>query len=387
MTYATMWAYTWDITDDGTDETVRMLKQDVGLDAISVATSYHTYEMFCCHRKGRKFVWAPESAVYFHPHMALYADTPIKPHVSPLAREQDPLREIGDRCLAHGLKLVSWTVCLHNSYLATTYPDHAQSNAFGDVYPNALCASSPAVQAYMTALAADLTTNYPISAVELESLNFQGYGQSHYHTKYGLQFGAIESFLLSLCFCRHCAARAHAQGLDAARLQELARDTLDRFCETDTPINQPLNDYILSQPELDAYVRLRADTVSSLTMDIKTAAAVPLFFLFMGDYHTGGIRYQEVAGIADKVEMLAYTASPDHVRDGITNTLALGIRPDQLNVGLLAYYPGSPDQATLERTTQAALDQGIRGFSFYNYGIMPRKNLGWVKAAVEAIKK
>ncbi|MBI4550780.1 MAG: hypothetical protein HY710_00785 [Candidatus Latescibacteria bacterium] len=386
MSYTTMWSYTWDLIEDGTDETIRRLRQDVGLEAISVATSYHTYEMLCCHRPGRKFLWAPESAVYFRPQTALYAETPIKPHLSPLARERDSLREVGDRCLAHGLKLVSWTVCLHNSHLATTYPDHAQSSAFGDVYLHALCPSSPAVRTYMIALARDLTTNYPIAAVELESLNFQGYGQSHYHGKYGLRFGPIESFLLSLCFCRHCSARAQARGIDASRLQESARQTFNQFCETDTPVNQSLDDYVRSQPELDAYVQLRADTVSSFVRELKAAIATPVYYLFMGDYYIGGIRYGEIAGIADRVEILTYTASPDRVRDGIASTLAHGIRPDQIVAGFQAYYPASPDQATLVHTTQAAFDQGVRGFSFYNYGIMPKKNLDWVNAAIEGIR-
>ena len=174
MSYTTLWAYPWDLSYESTTDTIALLKQEIGLDAISVATSYHTYEMLCPQRKGRKFIWAPEAAVYFQPQQSLYQDTPIKPHISPTIEEQNPLQEIGDACVANGLGLTSWTVCLHSSHLATTYPEHAQANAFGDRLPHAPCPSSPAVRSYMQALVQDLTTNYPISAIELETLNFNG---------------------------------------------------------------------------------------------------------------------------------------------------------------------------------------------------------------------
>lgn len=386
MAYTTLWSYTWDLTYDTVGDTIGMLKNEIGLDAVSVATSYHTYEMLCAHRKGRKFLHAPESAVYFHPRMTMYEETPIKPHVSPLVRERDQLRDIGDACVAHGLSLVSWTVCLHNSYLATNYPDHAQVNAFGDVYSHALCASSPAVRTYMTALVRDLTTGYPVAAVELEGLNFQGYRQGHYHAKIGPEPGPVESCLFSLCFCPHCLVRAHERNIDAEQLRASVCDTLNRFCEHPTPIEQTPAEYVDADEALGAYVRLRADTVASLAREVKQAVSTPVYYLLMGDYYTGGMCYHDIVDIVDRVEILTYSASPEQVSDSIRDIYTYRIRPDQLTVGMQAYAPASPDRKTLLSTTQAALDQDVRGFSFYNYGIMPRKNLDWVKAAVETIR-
>lgn len=386
MTYTTMWAYTWDLTHEDADAAVCTLKEHVGLDAVSVATSYHTFEMLCPHRKGRKFLWATESAVYFHPQLSRYEDTPIKPHVSPMARESDPLRTIGEACERYSLGLTSWTVCLHNSYLAGKHPDHAQVNAFGDVMPHALCASSPAVQQYMIALATDLTANYPVTALELESLNFMGYGQGHYHGKYGLKMGPVESFLFSLCFCDHCLARAHDRNLDAEALRVWTAQTLDRFCETDTPVEEPLDRYVEAQSGLSDYVRLRAETVTAFTLDLVNAVSVPVYYLLMGEYYTGGMDYNAVASVVDRVEILTYTASPDRVKTQIEHTCAHGIEPGRLHAGFQAYAPASPDRETLLCTTRAAVEQGVGGFSFYNYGIMPRKNLDWVKAAVEVIR-
>ena len=382
MPSTSMWAYTWDLCHTSADDTIGRLKNEVGLQAVSVATSYHTYEMLCAHRKGPKFVLAPESSVYFHPHMDSYADTPIKPHMSPTVRENDPLREIGDACLKHDLTLASWTVCLHNSYLATQYPDHAQVNAFGDVMRHVLCASSPAVQGYMIALALDLTTNYPVKIMELESLNFQGHMQGHYHEKVGIPPGPVESCLFSLCFCDHCKKRTKAHGLDFDHLRRTIQTKLNLFCEEGIPDRQPLAEFVAANAELAAFIDLRADTVTDFTRRMVASVQVPIYYYLMGDYYVGGMRYKEIAEIVDRVVILGYTPSPDQLRNQISKLKSDGVPPEKIVVGLQAYPPASPDEATLIRTTQAAAEQHVAGYCFYNYGIMPKKNLEWVKNAI-----
>lgn len=382
MPSTSMWAYTWDLCYASADDAIGHLKNHVGLQAISVATSYHTYEMLCAQRKGSKFVLASESAVYFRPHMAFYDDTPIKPHLSPMVQDTDPLKQIGDACLKYGLTLASWTVCLHNSYLATNYPDHAQVSAFGDVMKHVLCASSPAVQAYMVALARDLTTNYPVQIMELESLNFQGHMQGHYHEKVGIPPGPVESCLFSLCFCEHCKKQTKERGLDFDRLRNTVQAKLDLFCEVGVQDDQSLEEYVASNVEMAAFIDLRADTVTSFTRKMVESVDVPIYYYLMGDYYVGGMRYKEIAEIVDRVVILGYTPSPDQLRNRIVQLKEDGVPPEKVVVGLQAYPPASPDEATLIRTTQAAAEQHVAGYCYYNYGIMPKKNLVWVGKAI-----
>lgn len=386
MPTTSMWSYTWDLTYESVNDTIGRLRNDIGLEGISVATSYHSYEMLCPHRKGQKFVWEPESAVYFQPQASLYSDTPIKPHVSRTARDTDPLRAIGDACERHGLKLASWTVCLHNSYLATHYPDHAQRNAFGDVRPHALCPSSPAVQAYMVALAQDLTTNYPVQVLELETMNFDGYAQGHFHAKIGLAMGPVESLLFSLCFCSNCLIRGKRKGVDVDRLQRFVQESLDKYCEDATASTQSLTEFVAEQPDVDAFLSVRADTVSDLTRMVVAAVRIPVYYYLMGDYHVAGMRYDEVAAIADRVVILAYSSSAEQVKSQICSLRDAGVPSDRVIAGMQAYPPASPDAETLQSTVRAAKDQGVAGYCFYNYGIMPRKNLQWVKQAIAGIR-
>lgn len=383
MPTTSMWAYTWDLCYSSADETIGHLKNEIGLQAVSVATSYHTYEMLCAQRKGPKFLWASESAVYFRPQTDLYADTPIKPNPSPTTRDADPLRQIGDACLKHDLTLASWTVCLHNSYLATKHPDHAQTNAFGDVMKHVLCAGSPAVQTYMIALAQDLVANYPVKVMELESLNFQGHMQGHYHEKVGIPPGPVEACLFSLCFCEHCKKHTEERGLDFERLRRSVQDKLDLFCEEGTADTRSLAEYVEADAELAAFIDLRADIVTAFTRRMVDAVDVPIYYYLMGDYHVGGMRYPEIAGIVDKVTILGYTPSPDQLRSRIQQLKAEGVPPEKLIVGLQAYPPASPDEDTLISTTQAAAAEQVAGYCYYNYGIMPKKSLDWVRKAIQ----
>ena len=58
---------------------------------------------------------------------------------------------------------------------------------------------------------------------------------------------------------------------------------------------------------------------------------------------------------------------------------------DRVWVGLCAYPPASPTAETLAANVEAVARLGVRAVSFYNYGIMPKRNLQWVKTAIEGI--
>ena len=51
--YTTLWTYPWDLHDAGVDAAVRSLREDIGLDGISLAAAYHTFEMLRPRSPGR----------------------------------------------------------------------------------------------------------------------------------------------------------------------------------------------------------------------------------------------------------------------------------------------------------------------------------------------
>ena len=173
-TYNTKWAFLWDLHDDGIEDSVRLLREEIGLDAVSVAAAYHSLQQLRPQRPDAKLMICPQAAIYFQPEAELYGDTAIEPNVAALAQESNPMAELADSCSRRGLDLIAWTVCLHNSDLATRYPEFAQQTAYGDNLGWIPCAGENDVRAYVVALCSDLVRNYGVRRLELEMCNFSG---------------------------------------------------------------------------------------------------------------------------------------------------------------------------------------------------------------------
>ncbi len=85
-------------------------------------------------------------------------------------------------------------------------------------------------------------------------------------------------------------------------------------------------------------------------------------------------------------KFLAYTPSSEALRQSVETAIAeSGLGPERMVVGLGAYYPATTSAEVLESNVREALDLGVWGYSFYNYGRMPYGMMPWVKRAVEII--
>ncbi len=384
MIHTTMWTYPWDVIDEGVDRVIGFLKEEVGLDAISLATVYHTYDQLRTHIPGKKLFSGYEDAIYFQPQSELYQGTKIEPHVHPTARDQDPVRIIAAACRARGLELISWAVPLHNHYLARQHPDCALLGAFGDRYPGCLCPANLAVREYVLGLSLDLATNCGVQMIEYESLHYMGFGMFRNHAKVGVELGAVGSLLLSLCFCAGCAQRAADRGMDGEELKgQVEKWLLDIFEEG--PPERSAEEFVADEPLVNEYLKMRADTVTSLAAEVKEAVKMPVSFLYMGNYHHHGIDRKPIEQIVDWVNVLCYSGSPDEAGQRAQETLADMDDPSMLICGLNGHRP--IDSAEQMRDIIAAVYQtGARRFSYYNYGMISRRNLKWIAAAIAAVR-
>lgn len=380
--HTTLWTYPWDLADGDARAIAKRLREDIGLDGISLASAYHTFEMLRPHSPNQVLLQIPQAAVYFQPNAGLYADTPIQPHVSPLMSGENWYADAADAAACAGIELIAWTVFLHNSFQAGRHPECAEVTCTGDVSTSWLCPANPRVRAFAAALARDLAANYGIALLECESLSYGGFGHTHYHVKHGVDLGRGGRMLLSLCFCDACRARAQEKGLDPGALSRAVASTLRRTLASGIPPAESPEELIATVPQLEPFVRMRDEVVSSLLEEVKAAAGVPVSTIFMGNRYNAAINRPRLAKIADYAETLAYTPDPDRIQGTISDILPDLQRPRQLVVGLQAYPPASPDAATLGAGVERALGLGIRRFSFYNYGIMPQANLAWIRQSI-----
>ena len=62
MDYASLWAYPWDLLDDGVASALATLRDEAAVDSVSVATAYHSVQHLRPAAQGHRFFASRESA-------------------------------------------------------------------------------------------------------------------------------------------------------------------------------------------------------------------------------------------------------------------------------------------------------------------------------------
>jgi hypothetical protein len=112
--------------------------------------------------------------------------------------------------------------------LGRGHPDLVVRNAFGDVYPYALCPAAQDVQEYCLTLVEEIVRSSPVHGVVLESCGPMGVEHGGKHDKIEFaEWDQARLALLSLCFCQACERRYAAVGVDRGHLAQLVRMGVD----------------------------------------------------------------------------------------------------------------------------------------------------------------
>jgi hypothetical protein len=175
MSYRAIYTYAWDLAETGTKAAVEEFL-GLGLDTVTYAGSYHAGKFLRPHGERGKVYFPEDGTVYFKPDPHRYGA--IKPVATAMLAERDILRELTE---TPGINANVWLVLLHNTLLGTAHPDATVANAFGDRYVYSLCPSAPDARAYAIGLARDVTENYPVSGLSLETPGFLPYAHGFHH--------------------------------------------------------------------------------------------------------------------------------------------------------------------------------------------------------------
>jgi hypothetical protein len=392
--HLSMWTYPWDIQDQGIAALAADLSGRAGLNTVSLATSYHAGRFLQPRSPEQKAYFPEDGTVYFQPDETLWQGKTIRPLVAQNVTDRGDMLEALTRARATtGLAVSCWTVCLHNTRLGMLHPDHVTRNAFGNANYYNLCPSSPAARDYVVTLVRDITVNHKPDMLELESPNFMGFAHEYHHEKDGVGLNAEDDFLLSLCFCHHCTARARRAGIPVDSAQKTVARFIAELCERAVPEKQFPDfptagiDAFRDHPELHAFLTWRSEPVTSLIGEIKAAAdpATRIVLIDLKDGWLGGVDLEAVGKLCDGAILCCYGMTPEAVGEVIRTGRAM-LGPDKfLGLGLRVFYPEVDGPAILAARAKAAVEAGANGVNFYNYGLIPAKRLDWVKEAVGAI--
>lgn len=390
---SSMWTYPWDVQDLSVERTVADLRERAGLDTVSLATSYHAGRFLQPRSPTRKAYFPEDGTIYFQPTAARWADHAIGPQVARVTAEGgDVLGELVRRRDAGGMAVSCWTVCLHNTRLGMLHPGAVTRNAFGDPNLYSLCPSHPDARAYVRTLVADLTARYRPDAVELESPSFMGFAHGFHHEKDGVGLLPEDDFLLSLCFCPACLARAAAAGVDGEAARQTVRRWIADACERATPAPRwpdfPTAGLAVfaPHPEVAAFLDWRFEPVTSLIGELRAEAhpATKVYLIDGENGWLGGCDAGATARACDGLILCAYDMAPEQVAALLRSGRA-AVGPDRfLGAGFRVFYPEVRGAEQLAARAAAAAEAGADGINYYNFGLIPAARLDWVGAAVAA---
>ncbi len=270
MSYKAIYAYPWDLADDGVESAIGRFRK-LGLDTVTIAGSYHAGKFLRPHGRRGKVYFPEDGTVYFKPDPGRYGA--IKPVVNTMLSHRDVLRELTE---SKDTAVNVWLVLLHNTLLASAHPHSTVANAFGDRYIYSLCPSAPDARAYARALARDMTENYPVAGLSLETPGFLPYAHGFHHEFALIAPNRWLDNLLGLCFCDHCVGTASQAGIDARRLKAQVAEDIDSYLASDVDFPTDMAEaFWLADTraggDLGNFLAWRSTVVTSLVAEIRAA--------------------------------------------------------------------------------------------------------------------
>lgn len=306
------------------------------------------------------------------------------------------LREHAD---AAGLRVLAWTVALHQTNLATQHPELASETCFGDAMTHGLCPAQPRVRRYVTDLVDAVAATGWFDDILLESIAYVPVGHGHPHELWAARFDPITRALLSLCFCDGCTGRAVERDIDVGELRAWVGSEVHRGW------NGPMSTFrsddagdeaigvLLGRGDLLEYVRMRLDVVAELARSSVEHAhaggvdawlsspvwARPLWAAWMQGVDPG-----RLTPVADRYGLQAYYADPALVAREIDH--ALRFTPaDKLVLMQTLMRDHHRTSSELLAKVSMALSAGIEEFTLYNYGMATEPMLGFVREVADLV--
>lgn len=378
-----MWAYPWDIIDEGVD-TVADRLTTVGVSEVNVATNYHSIQTFNPHNPARRTFFSHASA-YFHPGDEYGR---LKPIPNEMMGDDDWLATIDKGLRDTPLDLNSWTIGCHNSRLGEANHDLTLESPHGDSLIFGLCPSQPAVREYLVSLLRDLDSRADFTRIELETFDyFHGRGFGWHHDKFHTQLGELGEFLFGLCFCESCRERGEDAGIDVEQAQQEAADTIDALAESHLPHDVAPGDWLIDHPEVLEYAQLRCQGLGELYGDLAAATDADLgAYIGMFDMETSwrqGLSLDRLEKHLDYYKVIAYGSGAAEAVRPVRK--AKQLTDAELHAGVLPGHPHVHDEGTLIDIVGSLEEEGVSRCSFYNYGLLPNRNIDWIESATETV--
>jgi hypothetical protein len=393
-----LFAYPWDILARGIEPFIEECRE-LGVNVLHVTTLYHSGKFFLPRNNAHRVYFPEPGSLYVTLPQGAFATGGVTPKVSKLAGS-DWLQKLAKASGSAGIRLAAWTVFHHSSALGTEHPELTACNLFGDAYPFALCPSSERVRQYSVSLSKAMAGLNVFDTLDLETIGYLGYYHGHHHEVTAVPAGPLEYFLLSLCFCNSCMEAGNRAKIPMQSLREQLRAVLlekvgcDDACSRSPDNMEQLTTLLALSEPLQRLVRLRIDTVSSLVRQIKEVVGKVKLGGFTSSFVGSpsniwmeGVSLPEFRELVESIHLLAYTSDTDRVNDDLVFCRAQVEDHAKLNLTLNLGLPVTPSLGHALAKIEFAQRQGVRRFSFFNYGFLGAGRLSWLREISAAVAR
>jgi hypothetical protein len=388
MSYRAIYAYPWDLADEGVLAAIDRLRS-LGIDTLTIAGSYHAGKFLRPHGEGGRVYFPEDGTVYFNADPARYGT--IKPILNSAVHERDVFREAiaSSRIFVH-----AWLVLLHNSRLGERHRQSTVRNAAGDRYIYSLCPSAPEVRQYAVALCKDITDNYPVAGISVETPGYLPYAHGYHHEFAMVRPNAWLDARLGLCFCEHCIANASAQGIDAEGVRRRTIEEIDSYLSGTVDFPNDMADAfwlsdVASGGALSRFLEWRCGVVTSLVREIRAAVRADATVSVIPSVArpTAGAWYEgtDLAALAEAagiIEACFYEPTAERIRADLFDVQRRLGKIGRLRGIVRPGFPDLQSRADLISAAEALRDAGLSEIAFYNYGHLRRANLAWIADAL-----
>ncbi|WP_158840149.1 hypothetical protein [Saccharothrix deserti] len=368
--------YPWDVVGDP-DAVARVAS--LGVDAVALAASYHTVRAATPFHPSHRMVDARHAAFYLPVREEAWRDKRLAPAAPSWMDGDNSYGSASSALREAGLPVYAWTVLTHSSRLGDANPDVVVRNAFGDLYPYALCPSNDDVVEYARTLVSEVLELGRPDGIVLEACGPLGFFHGGHHEKTdGADWSAVQQKLLSLCFCGACVQRyddpdglraAVRAGVDngATSVEEALGERAPQVREVRTELSRSL------RRELVGLIRSKSPS----TRIAAHATADP--------WGTGP--FATVAGGVDAdVDVLTMTCWPG-VDASLPAIRALRAEADVRTAAyVLALPPKQADGDELLKEWLAYAEAGAQEFHLYHAGLASAQRMDALRHAVTGIK-
>ena len=386
-----MYSYSWDFEENGVTNTVDELK-NIGINTVTLASTYHAGKFLRPKSKKKKVYFPEDGTAYFKTDAAKYGA--IKPIPHSIYGNGEILSELTK---AKDISVNAWIVLLHNSKLGAENLGSIVHNAFGDPYFNSLCPAAPEARAYATGLTQDITENYEVSGLCIESIGYPPYEHDHHHEMSFVRPNKWLSSYLGLCFCAHCVKGAENIGIDATRLKAKVAKNVDDYLSEDIDFPNDMAEAfwladITGDGDLNKYLDFRCSVVTSLVKEIRERVrnGVEVSIIPSVVRPTGGAWYEgsdlkSIIELTGVLEVAFYESSTERIKADLADVKRRTAGLGRIKGILRPAYPDLVDERAVIDAVQALSEGGVKDIGFYNYGHIRSQSLNWIASALASV--